>query len=184
MSVLWPLLLGLLAGAGIATVIERRRISRALRRRSSVHRIAFPFTGQELSEPALTAALRIARAEHATLMPAYLALVPMRLEVDVPLQSECEVAVRLLETIEQRAAHAQVAVDARIERGRTLRHALRQFMAHEHFERMVVAASTNGSNDGFAPEDVAWLMENLDGELIALRAAPTQLEDSPGLAGI
>jgi nucleotide-binding universal stress UspA family protein len=137
-----------------------------------VSRIAFPFTGEGLSEPALAAALRLARAEGATLMPVYLVLVPLRLAMDVPMRSECERAFALLEAIEQRATRAKVPVDSRIERGRTVRHALRELIAHERFERMVVAAGSNGTvGEGFAPEDVAWLLAHVPGELIALRPA-------------
>jgi hypothetical protein len=158
-----------LVGLAAALALERWRRSRALRRRERVRRIAFPFTGEGLSEPALAAALRLARAEGATLMPVYLALVPLRLAVDVPLQAEGDVALTLLEAIEQRAARAEVPVDARIERGRTVRHALRQLIAHERFERMVVAAGAGGAEEGFTPEDVAWLLAHVPAELIALR---------------
>ncbi len=162
---------GLTAGAGAALGIERRRRGHALSRRAPVRRIAFPFTGEGLSEPALVAALRLARAEGATLMPVYLALVPMRLSAEVPLPSEAAHALPLLEAIEQRALRAQVPVDSRIERGRTVRHALRELMAHERFERIVVAAGADGRGEGFSAEDVAWLIEHAPGELIALRPA-------------
>ncbi len=166
----------LAAGFAGALILERWRRARALNGRERVRRIAFPFTGEGPSEPALAAALRIARAEGATLLPAYLALVPLRLAVEVPLQAECDVAFRLLEAIEQRAARAGVPVDARIERGRTVRHALRELIAHERFERMVVAAGSGalgagGAGESFTPEDVAWLLEHVPGELIALRPA-------------
>jgi nucleotide-binding universal stress UspA family protein len=107
-------------------------------------------------------------------------MVPMRLAVDVPLPGDADLALRLLEAIEQRAARAEVAVDARIERGRTVRHALRELMRHEHFERMVIAAGPDGGGEGFGPEDIAWLMRNIDGELIALRpgaASQTRLRE-------
>jgi hypothetical protein len=162
---------GLIAGAGAALGIERRRRGRALSRRAPVRRIAFPFTGEGLAEPALVAALRLARAEGATLMPVYLALVPMRLSAEVPLPAEAAQATALLEAIEQRALSANVPVDSRIERGRTVRHALRELMAHERFERMVVAAGAEGRGEGFSAEDVAWLVEHAPGELIALRPA-------------
>ncbi|HEY7830160.1 MAG TPA: universal stress protein [Solirubrobacteraceae bacterium] len=165
------LLVGLALGALAALEFERRRRGRALSRRAPVHRIAFPFTGEGLSEPALVAALRLARAEGATLMPVYLALVPLRLSVEVPLPVEAAQALPLLEAIEQRALRAHVPVDSRIERGRTVRHAMREMMEHEHFERMVVAAGANGLGDGFSAEDVAWLVEHAPGELIALRPA-------------
>lgn len=165
------LLVGLAAGAAVAFAFDRRRRTLALRRASPVRRIAFPFTGENLSEPALVAALRIARAEGATLMPVYLALVPRRLAVDVPLPREGELALTLLEAIEQRAVRAEVQVDARIERGRTVRHGLRELMVHQSFERMVVAAEADGRAGGFTPDDIAWLMASVQAEVIALRPA-------------
>ncbi|HEY2767539.1 MAG TPA: hypothetical protein VGI76_04740, partial [Solirubrobacteraceae bacterium] len=150
--------LALAGGFAVAIALEHGRRRRALRSGVRVRRIAFPFTGEGLSEPALAAALRLARAEEATLMPVYLALVPLRLAVQVPLRGESELALSLLEAIEQRAARAHVPVDARIERGRTVRHALRELLAHERFERMVVAAGVGGADEGFDPEDVAWML--------------------------
>jgi nucleotide-binding universal stress UspA family protein len=165
------IVVALAAGFGAAVGLERWRRGRALRGGERVRRIAFPFTGEGLSEPALAAALRLARAEGATLMPVYLALVPLRLSVDVPLRSECDVALPMLEAIERRAARAEVPVDARIERGRTVRHALRELAAHEHFDRIVVAAGADSSGEGFTPEAVAWLLSNVPGEVIVLRPA-------------
>lgn len=170
------IVVALAAGFALALVVERERRTRALSRRERVRRIAFPFTGEGLSEPALVAALRLARAEDATLMPVYLALVPLRLAVDVPLPAEADVALTLLEAIEQRAARAHVPVDARIERGRTTRHALRRLVEHERFERMVVAAGAGGAGEGFTPEDVAWLLAHVPAELIALRPVRVDLQ--------
>ncbi len=53
-------------------------------------------------------------------------------------------------------------VDARIERGRDYRHALRQTIAHERFERIVIAAA-DSDRHGFGPEDVAWLLATAPG---------------------
>lgn len=131
-------------------------------------RILFPFDGEALSEAALDAALRIARAEGATLVPAYLARVPMKLPMSTELPYACDVAVPLLEAIEQRATAAGVPVEGRIERGRTNRHAVRELMEHERFDRLVVAAATAGT-DGFSAADVAWLLENVPGEMVILR---------------
>jgi hypothetical protein len=173
------IVVALAVGFASALGVERWRRNRALRGRTRVRRIAFPFTGEGLSEPTLAAALRLARAEGATLMPVYLALVPLRLSVDVPLRSECDVALPMLEAIEQRAARAEVPVDARIERGRTVRHALRELIAHEHFERMVVAAGADSSGEGFTPEAVAWLLSNVPGEVIVLRSAGAAAQVAP-----
>jgi nucleotide-binding universal stress UspA family protein len=130
-------------------------------------RILFPFVGQALSTPAFDAALRLARAEGATLVPAYLAMVPLSVQLDTPLKKQAEAALPLLEAIEQRATSQGVAVDSRIEAGRTVRHALRLLMEHERFDRIVAAGSTNG--DGFSADDVAWMLENAPGEILILR---------------
>jgi universal stress protein family protein len=131
-------------------------------------RILFPFLGRSLSPPALEAALRLARAEHATLVPVYLAEVPRHLPLDVALPRQSAVALALLDTVEQRAHRCGVAVDARVERGRDARHALRQMLAHERYERIVLAAETTGG-DGFAPDETAWLLSHAPGEIVVLR---------------
>ncbi len=130
-------------------------------------RILFPFVGQALSTPAFDAALRLARAEGATLVPAYLAIVPLSVHIDTPLKKQAEAALPLLEAIEQRATSQGVPVDSRIEPGRTVRHALRLLMEHERFDRIVAAGATNG--DGFTAADVAWMLENAPGEILILR---------------
>jgi nucleotide-binding universal stress UspA family protein len=131
-------------------------------------RILFPFVGSALSQRALDAALRLARVENATLMPVFLARVPLTLPIDSPLPRQAAICLRLQEAIEQRAAAFGVPVDARVERGRTYRHALRQTIANERFERIVMAAATDGG-PGFGPDDVAWLLATAPGEIVVLR---------------
>lgn len=132
-------------------------------------RILFPFVGDRVSKSVLDAALRLARAESATLVPAYIATVPLQLNLDVPIPAECEVAMPLLDVIEHRAARMDVPVDARIETGRTPRHALRRLVEDERFDRLVIPASD--SRDGFSADDIAWLLDNVDGEILVLRPA-------------
>jgi hypothetical protein len=132
-------------------------------------RILFPFVGETVSQSALDASLRLARAEHATLVPAYIATVPLQRKLDAPIPADCAAAMPLLEVIERRAARVNVPVDARIETGRTARHAVRRLAECETFDRMVIPASD--SRDGFSAEDIAWLLENVDGEIVVLRAA-------------
>jgi hypothetical protein len=74
----------------------------------------------------------------------------------------------LLETIEQRAVSLGVPVDARIARGRTLRHALGEAIAHERFDRLVVAAASVHS-PGFHGDDIAWLLDHAPGEVVIIR---------------
>jgi hypothetical protein len=61
-------------------------------------------------------------------------------------------------------------VDARIESGRSLRHAVLQLIDHERFDRIVTAAATKGS-DGFSADDIAWLLDRAPGEIVVLRPA-------------
>jgi nucleotide-binding universal stress UspA family protein len=149
-------------------------LARSRRRRSdpdSVHRILLPFTGTEISRRALDAALRLARAENATLMPAYLAAVPLQLPLGCSLPQEAGRAMPMLEAIEQRAASQGVAVDARIERGRSYRHALERLLEEERVDRLVVPAHANGG-EGLSGEDLVWLLREAPGEVLILRPAP------------
>ena len=136
-------------------------------------RILFPFAASHLSRRALDAALRLARAEDAVLVPVFLARVPLHLPLDAPLPRQSGIAIGLQEAIEQRATELGVPVDARIERGRDYRHAMRQTIAHERFERIVIAAADSVQH-GFGPEDVAWLLATAPGEIIVLRPADSQ----------
>jgi hypothetical protein len=136
----------------------------------SAERILFPLLGDTVSESALDATLRLARAEDATLVPAYLASVPLNLPMAAPLPVQCSRAMPLLETIEQRAMRVGVRVDSRIETGRSPRHALRQLVQNERFDRIVLPAGTP-TTSGFSPEDIAWVLENVPGEIVVLRAA-------------
>jgi nucleotide-binding universal stress UspA family protein len=130
-----------LAAVGLSRVRQRSR-HRSQVVNISASRILFPFLAHALSSRALEAALRLARAENATLVPVFLARVPFQLPLDTPLPRQCALAIPMHEAIEQRAAVFGVPVDARIERGRTPRHALRQTITHERFDRIVIAAAT------------------------------------------
>lgn len=134
----------------------------------NARRILFPFVANALSARALDAALRLARAEDATLVPVFLARVPLNLPLDTPLPRQCAMAIPLQDVIEQRATAFGIPVDARIERGRTHRHALRQALVNETFDRIVIAAATH-QRPGFNPDDVRWMLDNAPGEMVVLR---------------
>ena len=131
-------------------------------------RILFPFIATALSHRALDAALRLARADGAVLIPAFLAQVPRWLPLDCPLPRQAGAAVSTQEAIEQRAARFGVAVDARLERGRTARHGLMRAIECERYDRIVVAAAAPGA-PGFNPDDVAWLLAHAPGEIVIVR---------------
>src|SRR5262249_44701210 len=88
------------------------------RRRSPAYeakaRILVPFTGA-LDQRVLEAEIRIARAEEAVLVAAYLLVVPLQYPEDSAQKDQVARALPLLEAVEQAALKARVPVDARIE---------------------------------------------------------------------
>ena len=161
-------LLAIAVVALTATHVQYRRLRPKKLPTAGAGRILLPFMAGALSQRALDAALRLARAEDATLVPVFLARVSMHLPIDTPLPRQSGLALSLQEAIEQRATAWGVSVDARIERGRTDRHALRQTFEHEHYDRIVLAAAARGSY-GFDAGDVAWFLDNAAGEIVVLR---------------
>jgi hypothetical protein len=77
----------------------------------------------------------------------------------------------MLEAIEQRATSQDVAVDSRVERGRSYRHALKRLLENEQFERVVVPAS-GGQGAGLSGDDLVWLLEKAPTEVLILRPGP------------
>jgi hypothetical protein len=149
------------AGGGLYA--WRRRRPRA--RYEGKGRILVPFSGA-LDPTVLNAAIRIARAEESTLVPAYLLVVPLQYPEESPRRDQVAVAVPVLEAVELAALRAGVPVDARIEKGRSLTHALRRLWEVERFERIVAPAP------GFTAKDLAWILTNAPAETIVLRPNP------------
>jgi hypothetical protein len=131
--------------------------------------VLVPFTGGTLDPRVLQAAIRIARAEDATLVPAYLLLVPLQYAEDSPLTDQVARALPLLEAVEHAAQRAGVPVDARIEKGRSPTHALRRLWDVEQFDRVVAPATTDGR--GFSAKDLTWILEHAPAETVVLRPA-------------
>jgi hypothetical protein len=174
-------ILAVILAATLALLAVRERGRRGVRLATpSSARIVFPFTSNAVSQRGLDAALRLSRFEGATLVPVFLAQVPMHLPLDTALALQCDGALPLLEAIEQRAVRCGVAVDSRIERGRSYRHALREMLAHETFDTVVVTAADDGAA-GLSPDDVSWLLENVPGEIIVIRPGHGDLQDLPTL---
>jgi nucleotide-binding universal stress UspA family protein len=136
-----------------------------------VRRILVPFTGQSLSRRAFEAAVRLAKAENATIFPVFLARVPRTLPLEVPVAKQCDAAMPLLEAIEQKARAQGVEVDARVSRGRTYRDALQRLLDKEQFDRIIVSATEN-PQVGLSSEDLRWLLERVPAEVLILRPAP------------
>jgi hypothetical protein len=159
-----------LTAAVVALLIRPVRIRRPDRAPSN-RRILVPFTGGALNTRVLEAAIRVSLAEHATLVPAYLMVVPLRLPQDAPMADEVARAVPLLDAVENRATRAGVAVESRIEKGRTPVHALRQIWAAEQFDR-VIAPAPEGHGEGFTPKEMTWILTHAPVETIVLRPTP------------
>ena len=165
------ILAALAIGLGVGFLLARSRWAGRRGTGERLHRILLPFTGTEISRRAVDAALRLARAEDAALMPAYLAEVPMRLPLDCAIPAEAAKAMEMLEAIEQRASGQGVTVDARVERGRSYRHALERLLGREEFDRVVVPAGTDGA-EGLSGDDLVWLLQRAPAEVLILRPAP------------
>jgi len=134
-------------------------------------RILLPFTGEEISRRSFEAAVRLAKAENATIMPAFLAQVPMSLPLETALPVQCARGMPLLEAIEQRASTLGVPVDSRVGRGRSARDALRKLLEHEQFDRIIVSADED-PRAGLGYEDLRWMLERVPAEILILRPAP------------
>jgi nucleotide-binding universal stress UspA family protein len=145
---------------------------KAVARREGQPRLLVPFTAGRLDPTVLDAALRIAHAQGAVLVPAYLLLVPLEYDLEAPVQhEELERAMPILEAVELAARRAGVPVDARIERGRTPIDALERLWEAESFERTVIPAPRRGQ-PGFSAKDLVWMLTNAPGETIILRPSP------------
>jgi nucleotide-binding universal stress UspA family protein len=141
-------------------------------------RLLVPFAGAGLEPAVLDAALRIARADGAVFVPAYLIIVPFSLPLDSPLTHEVELALPLLEAVELRAIDEGVPVDARLEHGRSLRDALRRLWDVESFDRILLPVSAD-ERAGFDERDVAWILMNAPTETLALRPASGSVRPRP-----
>ena len=153
-------------------------------RPAPVRRILLPFTGQAISRRSFEAAVRLAKAENAIIMPAFLATVPMSLPLDTPLPLQCANGMPLLEAVEQRVASQGIPVDSRVGRGRSARDALRRLLEAEQFDRIIVSADED-PHAGLSYEDLRWLLERVPAEILILRPAPedTRRISAAGLSG-
>jgi nucleotide-binding universal stress UspA family protein len=170
LAVLGGVLLGIAAGYWLP---PNGRLPRRDRPRP-VRRILLPFTGHAISRRSFEAAVRLAKAENAIIMPAFLARVPMNLPLESPLPVQCARGMPLLEAIEQRVASQGLPVESRVGRGRSARDALHRLLEQEDFDRIIVSADENPYS-GLSYDDLRWLLEEAPAEILILRPA---LEDT------
>jgi nucleotide-binding universal stress UspA family protein len=177
---------GLLVGLALGALAVPRLRSRPdhAARPTATRQILLPFTGTTLSRRALEAAMRLARVDDATLMPAFLATVPLHQSLESPLPKQCEVGMPLLEAIEQRAAAQHIPVDARVERGRSYRHALSRLLEAEQFDRVIISAADD-PRSGLSGDDLLWAIDHANAEVLILRPAPqdTRVISASGVKG-
>jgi hypothetical protein len=158
------------ARVALAPVRLYRRLRRP-RLATSSRRVLVAFTRGHLEPTVLDAAIRIARAEEATLVPAYLIVIPMQFTLDAPMSHEVATAIPLLEAVEHAASRAGVPVDARVESGRTPIHALERLWNVEHFDRIVIPAPAD-REPGFTPKELLWMLTHAPSETLILRPDP------------
>jgi nucleotide-binding universal stress UspA family protein len=163
---------GLVIGVliGLAAPYARRRHRRSPQV-ASTRQILLPFTATTLSQRALEAAIRLAKVDGATLMPAFLATVPLSLSLESPLPNQSRIGMPLLEAIEQRATADGVPIDSRVQPGRSYRHALARLLEREQFDRVIISAADN-PRTGLSGRDLLWILEHANAEVLILRAAP------------
>ena len=161
----------ILIGLAVGYWVPSHRRLAASNRPRPVRNILLPFTGDEISRRAFEAAVRLAKAENATIMPAFLARVPMNLPLESALPVQCASGMPLLEAIEQRVSSQGLPVDSRVGRGRSARDALRHLLEAEHFDRIIVSADED-PRAGLSYEDLRWLLERVPAEILILRPAP------------
>jgi nucleotide-binding universal stress UspA family protein len=162
------LLIGILIGLAAPYARRRHRRSPQL---PSTRQILLPFTGTTLSRRALEAAIRLAKVDGATLMPAFLATVPMSLSLESPLPKQSRIGMALLEAIEQRASAQGVPIDSRVQPGRSYRHALARLLEREQFDRVIISAADD-THAGLSGRDLLWILEQANAEVLILRPAP------------
>ena len=68
-------------------------------------------------------------------------------------------------------------MDARLERGRSVRDALRRLWEVESFDRILIPVSAD-ERVGFDARDIAWILMNAPAETLALRPAEGSLRPS------
>jgi nucleotide-binding universal stress UspA family protein len=162
------IVVALSAAVAVGVAVARLRPRRRVPAYEGKGRILVPFSGA-LDPVVLDAAIRVARAEEAELVAAYLLVVPLQYPEDSAQKEKVAVALPLLEAVELAALRAGVPVDARIEKGRSLTHALRRLWEVERFDRIVAPAS------GFTPKELAWILTHAPTETIVLRPSPDEV---------
>jgi nucleotide-binding universal stress UspA family protein len=171
MAVVILIVLVAVAGGLAVGHFMMRRAGRSGDERRQGGRILLPCMGSEISRRAVDAALRLAKAEGATIVPVLLVRVPRQLPLETPLVPDSRRGVELIEAIRASAAAAGVSVDPRVSRGRSYRDALRRLVHDEQFERTIVS-STSSHDLGRSLEDLQFLFERVPGEVMILRSDP------------
>ena len=177
-----PMIAVVVALAALAAVLAAALVCRsgsaaAGRSAGASRRILVPFTGGTLDPTVLDAAIRIAHAEDATLVPAYLLLVPLEYSEDSPLTTRSRSRCRCSRRSSMQRCRAGVPVDARIEKGRTPTHALQRLWDVEQFDRdRRAGARTATAGGGFTAKDLTWILAHAPTETLVLKPSPNGVQ--------
>jgi hypothetical protein len=146
---------------------RRRRRAESAGARSS---ILFPFDERTFCPSAVDLTLRIAQSDGAVVIPTYIAIVPMRVSLEAPVQRQSLKALPFFDRIQDQADSLGVPLDCRIQPGRSYRHSMRRAFELDDFDRVVIAAAgTHGL--GFSSEDVAWALDHSESQLLVLKTS-------------
>jgi nucleotide-binding universal stress UspA family protein len=129
-------------------------------------RLLLPFTGGEPPEPLVELAVRLARAERAELVLAYLLIVPLRFAENDPSEEERLAAERRVEVAKRHAERLGIVPRTRVECGRSFTHALRRIWGTGGFDVTVVSA-TPGRRP--SPAEASWILEHAPHQVVVLR---------------
>ena len=130
-----------------------------------------PFTGGTLDRRFSTLAIRLAQAEDATLVPAYLLLVPLATQTPLILLAAAVAKLFLYDLVElnlMARAVAFIAVGLLLLAGGIV---YQRLWDEEHFDRILTPAP-NGRGGGFTSKDVTWILAHAPAETIVLKPSP------------
>ncbi len=149
-------------------LLVRQRVRRGRPLDPAPRRILFPFIGSNLSQLALDAALRLCRAEHATLVLAALARVPLSLPLEAPQPRQAATAMPVLDAVEQ-CASTTASWSSPDHRARPDHSAMPSASWPPTSAATWTSSPTARTAVGLALTTSPWLLDELPGEIVVLR---------------
>ena len=166
------LIAALAAGSDRCPGRPANRAGRRCARASGGKRILVPFTGGALDPTVLAAAIRIARAEEATLVPAYLIVVPLEFSAEAPMRTAGRGRDAAARSGRARRA-ARWRSGRRASRERPVRRSMRSSGSGTPSGSTASSCRRRSAGaPGFTPKDLAWMLTHAPSETLILRPDP------------